>query len=491
VDTDQSCETARLDVNPLEIRGLSSPSIHIPMSIVSSPSSDCTWAEERLEQSMSPPPRVPAAAVAAFESALLTLCGSAIIGNQRLAIGIPLIVAGFIVACLAAWRTVRSVEHVTFERSLEALAAMATLAILQPPRDGPPLWFGILYRCILASGLVVVAIVGARRRAASRALWTAIAVVVALDVVAVVVDPRPLSDLWSWTQAATGALLRGTHPYVAKASDVFRGGMSMGYRNTVYPYMPLTAVLLAPAVSLTGDYRFGLVLCLPLTVALARTAGRRLDVDPYVLDAITLALVLSPRSTYLIVSGYNEPLLMLAAAAFVCAAVTWPDSAVSGAAFMLLPALKQYVAAPALMFVGRCLRRRAWRPLTAGLVAVVGSVMPFLIWNWRATVAGILFQAGPEIQFRPDSASLTALMALATGWRPWHWLPELTQLATGGAAFWWLRDSGLAGLLLASAIALDASFLIGTQAFVNYYAFVATLLLISAMVLAAREPTIS
>jgi hypothetical protein len=434
-----------------------------------------------------PPARVPAAAVAAFSSALLTLSGSAIIGNQRLAFGIPLTAAGFVVACVAAWWMVKSADQFTFERSLEALAAMATLALFQPPRDDPPPWFDITYRCILAGGLVVVALVGSRHRAASRALWTAVAGTVVLGILSVVVDPRPLSDVWTWTQAATGALLHGTHPYVAKAADVFRGGMSMGYQNTVYPYMPLTAVLLAPAVSLTGDYRFGLVVCLPLTIVLARATGRTLQVDPYVLDVITLALVLSPRFTYVIASGYNEPLLMLAAAAFVWTAVKWPDSPVSGAAFMMLPALKQYVVAPALMFLIHCRRRRAWRPFMAGLAAAVATVMPFLIWNSRATFAGIFFQVGPDIQFRPDSTSLTALMASTIGWRPWHWLPEVVQLVVGGVAFWFLRDSGIAGLLLASAIALDASFLMGTQAFVNYYVFVATLLLFSAMVLAGRK----
>jgi len=45
----------------------------------------------------------------------------------------------------------------------------------------------------------------------------------------------------------------------------------------------------------------------------------------------------------------------------------------------------------------------------------------------------------------------------------------------------------LAGLLLASALSLLASFLLGTQAFVNYYALAAALLLFAALVLARRD----
>jgi hypothetical protein len=41
--------------------------------------------------------------------------------------------------------------------------------------------------------------------------------------------------------------------------------------------------------------------------------------------------------------------------------------------------------------------------------------------------------------------------------------------------------------LLASAIAVDASFLLGTQAFTNYYAFVTVLMVAAAMFFARRD----
>jgi hypothetical protein len=55
------------------------------------------------------------------------------------------------------------------------------------------------------------------------------------------------------------------------------------------------------------------------------------------------------------------------------------------------------------------------------------------------------------------------------------------------AMFWWLRYSGLGGVLLASAVALFASFLVGTQAFANNYEFAAALLLFAALALARRD----
>jgi hypothetical protein len=431
--------------------------------------------------------RVPAASAAAMGAALLTAMGGGIAGNQRLTIGLPLVVAGFACACVAARRARRPVFLDTTPWIADGLAAMAAIAVVLPPRDAPPLWYGVAYRVIPLLGIAAAGLYASGARAARTALWSALAMVVALQAVTPMVNPRPLIDVWAWSDAAARALIQGLHPYAVHATDIYRGGFWMGYQNTVYPYMPLTVVANAASTWWLHDYRFGLVLCLPLTIALVRRAGRRLNVDTALLDGITLLLVFEPRNTYLVASGYVEPLLMVTAAVFVYADAVRPRGTAAATTFLLLPALKQYVFAPPLMLAADCWRRRVWRPIVVGTVVALGTVVPFLVWNWRATLDGIVFQAGPSISFRPDSLSVTALIAWMTGLTPWHWLPEVAQIAGGAAAYWALRDAGTAGLLLASAIALDFSFLLGTQAFANYYAFVTTLLVMSALVFARRE----
>ena len=64
--------------------------------------------------------------------------------------------------------------------------------------------------------------------------------------------------------------------------------------------------------------------------------------------------------------------------------------------------------------------------------------------------------------------------------------PAAFPTVTRGFQNLWLRACGLGGFLLASALALFASFLFGRQAFLNYYAFVAVLLLLAAVVFAER-----
>jgi hypothetical protein len=118
---------------------------------------------------------------------------------------------------------------------------------------------------------------------------------------------------------------------------------------------------------------------------------------------------------------------------------------------------------------------------------VAGTVLPFLIWNWQATLAGIVFQMEAPTVPRLGSTSLVALMATTSGVYPGRWISAVVQLVVGGIAWWRLKDHGLSGLMLASALSLYATFLVGWQAFVNYYYFVGALLILAAMVRANTE----
>jgi hypothetical protein len=277
------------------------------------------------------------------------------------------------------------------------------------------------------------------------------------------------------------------HPYTVTVPDIYGGAYDFGYTTRVYPYMPLTLLASSPAVALLEDYRFTLALCFPITVALLRAAGRRLAVNGHTVDVLTLALALQPRLAFVVGAGWLEPMLVTTVAVFVYLSARDPGGIGAATSFMLLPALKQYVVAPVLIFLATRPRRRS---VATGALAAVATVAPFLIWNWRATLVGILAipsQMRAPNAFRSDSTSLTALVAQGSGVRVGPWLGALAQLAAGAGAWAMLRGTGLGGLLLASALALLASFLLGTQAFVNYYALAAALLLFAALALARRD----
>jgi hypothetical protein len=176
----------------------------------------------------------------------------------------------------------------------------------------------------------------------------------------------------------------------------------------------------------------------------------------------------------------------------VFAAVRTPDGIAASVAFWMMPAMKQYFVAPALMrLFSTSADARTRRATLVGLVAAVATVAPFLAWGWTPTLDGIFFQVRPSIGFRADSLSVSAALARATGWIvPW-WMPLAAQCVGGALSYLWLRRCGLGGFLLASALALFASFLFGRQAFLNYYALVSVLLLLAALVFAVPDQSSS
>jgi hypothetical protein len=200
-----------------------------------------------------------------------------------------------------------------------------------------------------------------------------------------------------------------------------------------------------------------------------------------------LAIVLHPSGPRMIESGWSEPLLVVGAALFVHFALHNPNGIGQAATFLLLPAFKQYVIAPTVLYLIR--GRQAVRPRAIIAATAIGAAtaLPFLIWNWHATLSGMVFQMQAPTVPRLGSTSLVALMATTSGVYPGRWMSAVVQLIVGGLAWWRLKDHGLSGLLLASALSLYATFLVGWQAFVNYYYFVGALLILAAMVRASTD----
>ena len=427
---------------------------------------------------------LPAAAHAALVASLLITAGSGVGDRLTPIVGIPLAVAGFAWTWIAA-RRARTADTRSFNTVYALLSANAVVALNVGPPFAGPRWYAVAYHIPHALPILLVGIVAAGSpRARAIATWIAVAVTGVVVAITPVAVPTPRVDVWMLTQTAARALLAGTHPYAVSAPDVYGGAYDFGYTATVYPYMPLGLVIAAPAIALFGDYRFALAAAFPIAVVLSRRAARRLDVPDHAVDVVTLALAMQPWA-YVVAAGWMEPAMIACAAAFFYLAARARGGAAPAVAFMVLPALKQYVVAPALLFAAMYRRPRA---IAIGAAVSAMTVAPFLIWNWSATTGGITAiaqQMNDPAAFRTDSTSVTALIA-----RVWHvragaWFSVVAQIAAAAAAFALLpRD--VAGLLLASAISLLASFLVGTQAFVNYYAFAASLLLFAALALAGR-----
>ena len=130
-----------------------------------------------------------------------------------------------------------------------------------------------------------------RRYAARAAYLLALATSATAAAVAVVGDRAPRIDVWVVLQQASDGLLHGSDMYAATWTG------SPGVHD-LFPYLPWTAVLLAPGRWLAGDVRWALAVWSLVLLAglwwLAR--GRAGELDAAGRDAAACAPPPSPRS---------------------------------------------------------------------------------------------------------------------------------------------------------------------------------------------------
>jgi hypothetical protein len=430
---------------------------------------------------------LPESAALALLAAMVLSIGSSLSSSDLLFLaGLPLTLAAFAIACRAMWLCEsprRSRKWMAW--SCFWLSAMAALGIVSPSSHGP-LWYEVARHGFAVLGLFCVGLFGSDDPTWQRRSVMVVAVAASiLHLVTPLATPQPQIDVFTWTQTAVSALLHGVQPYTVLAPDVYGGSRSVGYTVTVYPYMPATLIAYAPWFALFGDFRYALAVCLPLTIWLVRASARRLALDGRVTGVVILSLVLHMSGPIMVRSGWTESLLVLAVTAFLYFRVRWPDGYAQAIAFLLLPALKQYVVVPVALYVAMR-PRPGIRALIVGASVAAMTVVPFLVWDWHATIDGIMFQMRAPILPRLSATSPVAFMASVTGRFPPVWTSVVIQFIVGFLAYARLRRSGLGGLLLGSAVTLFATFLGGWQAFVNYYYFIGMLLLLSAMALAAN-----
>jgi len=421
---------------------------------------------------------IPARGAWALYAALLLSAASAMNTRLTFVVGLPLIVA----ALLAAWRALRTdAAHTTSANGVwVGLSMLAALGLVATGTSGG-WWFEAARRTYAIAGVVVVGVVSGgderARRLALRALLAAACLLLAWTPGA---TPSPMIDVVSWTTAATNALLSGVHPYTVQAADVYNGGRDFGFVVNVYPYMPATLLAYAPWVVLLGDFRFATAASAAVAVWLLRRAGRLASASPTMIDAATLALALHPQLLLIVRSGWTEPLLLATAAGCVYLAARYPRRPLSAVALWLLPAFKQY-ALPPIVLQTALSDRLPRRVIAAGTTLVAATLAPFLVWNAGATLHGALFQMQAPIHPRLTSISIPGLLFATGNPFPPIWLSAATELLACVAVALVAKRRDLADLLIGTSVALLATFLVGWQAFVNYFYFVAGLLALGAM----------
>jgi hypothetical protein len=302
-----------------------------------------------------------------------------------------------------------------------------------------------------------------------RTAWLLPAGLAALAGVAMIIAaPRPHIDVWFLLQDSTRGLAEGKNMYHQTWPE------STGL-YAVYPYLPITSVLLAPFRWLLGDVRYALL----LAGLLASACTRRLagSAGPALLP---LLILLAPKATFALQQSWTEPLLVAALAGMVLA-VRAGRARWAVVAFALALSTKQHM----VLLIPLAMWWPAFGPrrtaLAAGLAGVL--VAPWVVADPVAFFHDAVY-ANLALDVQTRSLGLPSLLVrhgVTTSF-----LLTLVALAAVYALVYrrrLVRDGS--GFALAGALVLWTLDLTNKQAFFNHYTLPLALIVLA---IAAARP---
>ena len=304
-------------------------------------------------------------------------------------------------------------------------------------------------------------------------------ILIAVALRALTLFSTPPTDVFAAQTEGAKGLLEGQSVY----KMIFTSMDKPGEWYCTYPYPP--AVLYCNCISwrFFKDVRGLWVVCDLLAAWLMYLLARRSnpgEKGARLCELLPLTFLFLPRSLFVIWESWTEPLVVVSMAGFALAAASGRGRALTGCLLGLWFSSKQYavVAVPLAL-------KLLWRQTVVWLYAVglgLALVLPFVIWSFRALMQDIVvfFLRSPG---RPEALSLYGLLLQIVGVPP----PGGTLIGVIVACLWiggiawftWKMPRNLAGMLFATASAWIFFFLLGKQAFINYFYVVAFALLLA------------
>jgi hypothetical protein len=280
----------------------------------------------------------------------------------------------------------------------------------------------------------------------------------------IVTSEEPVIDVLMAHQAAADAVASGMSPYNPEVvvEDTSPYAPS-GHGIVGYPYPPLTAYSYVLGEWVFGDARWLSLLLLAATAALfAFMWGSPIPKPASVL------LATLPGWPIVLFLGFTEPLTIL----LLCAClITWDKEPwIATVAGGLAIASKQYMLVVAPLLLVYAYRREPKRALVMTL-AGIATVAPFAIADWNDMVRST-FTNLAELPIRPDGSSIQGLLLnLGSEIEIPLWLSLGFPLCISLILAFKARSRR--EVALGACIALTSFFLLGSQAFINYWFLVA------------------
>lgn len=317
--------------------------------------------------------------------------------------------------------------------------------------------------CAAVTVAVAFATLWSRRKQLAWIVGAGLALATGCVVIALVPDPR--IDVWYLLQQSSSGLLSG--------DDMYRQHWAHSHGlQAVYPYLPMSTVLLAPFRWIVGDVRAGLLL------AMVATSGLLRRLAPAAPVALSLLVLVHPHWAFLVDQAWTEPLLLF----LLCAAVVATERGRPVVAMLALAAAlatKQHIVVLLPLFAWW--PAFGWRRTLASLGVAVVAVLPWVIAGpsdfWHDAVhANLALGVIPRAMCVPS-------FLLRHGITVGFWFPLVALLGSYAAC---LRAPRTAtGLALGSALVLWTIDATNKQSFFNHYTLPLGLLVL-ALTAAAR-----
>lgn len=309
------------------------------------------------------------------------------------------------------------------------------------------------------------------------------------------VVPRPHMDAWEAQKSGLDAFCAGKNPYDAPFPDIWNypPGYSPGtvvkdgMVHLGFPYPPLILLMDLPGHVIFGDFRYSNLFAIIGAAAFLGYARRGM-----VAPLAALLFLTTPRTLFILESGFTEPATALLAAATAFAALRrwrWTPILLG-----LLFASKQYlviVAPCALLLIPRpwtfrTIARWVSIAVATGLAVSLPIILPFLKDFIRCTIEPIA-----KAHFRYDALSYLALYAKVKGVTP-NPIIGFILAALALPLVLWRSPRSAVGFASGSSLVLLLFFAFSKGAFANYYYLIIAMLCAAcAAAHTENEPTAS
>jgi hypothetical protein len=313
----------------------------------------------------------------------------------------------------------------------------------------------------------------ARRRFLLLVLFAA-----AQQVLILMSTPHPAVDVFTSQTEGSQGLFEGKNVYSMEFTPSYPGHVA-----DHYGYPPASFYPVVSSWYLFKDVRGAWVIChLLAAFFLYHLARRGRPSNIRFARLLTLAFLFLPRGLFIVEQSWTEPLVLATMSGFALAWSAGVRPVVLGVVMGLWLSSKQYVVL-AVPFLFKLVRARftVW---IAAVLAGILLVLPFAIWDYRSLLHDVLLFF-LKSEGRADALSIYGGLLRHGIELPWTVVAPLWLAGLG--LFTWRMRRDLAGMLFSTACMWLFFFLLGKQAFMNYYHLAVFALLLTAAVAPEEE----